>query len=168
MSVLRTHKNTNYTVMSNRHLRDKNLSLKAKGLMSMMLSLPDNWNYSVRGLCSICKENQTAINSALKELKNYGYLVVTRITPDKTTSGRMEYVYDLFEEPQEHKIKGTGNDTKTEESYDEEDDSDSEAEEPQVQKGQDIENLVLDNPSQLNKEIINKEIQNTEGLNKDV
>ena len=59
MSVIRTVKNENYTTMCNTHLRDKNLSLKAKGLLSMMLSLPDIWHYSVKGLEGICKAEET-------------------------------------------------------------------------------------------------------------
>lgn len=96
MSVFRINKNSNYTTMSNYHLKDKNLSLKAKGLLSVMLSLNDDWNYSVAGLCSISKENETAINSALKELKNYGYLVVSK---ERKLDGKFEYNYDIFERP---------------------------------------------------------------------
>lgn len=96
MSVFRINKNSDYTTMSNYHLKDKNLSLKAKGLLSVMLSLSDEWNYSVAGLCSISVENETAINSALKELKKYGYLVVTK---NRTLEGKFEYNYDVFEKP---------------------------------------------------------------------
>jgi len=74
MSVFRVEKNNNYTTMCNVHLKDKNLSLKAKGLLSIMLSLPDDWKYSINGLCSICKENETAIKSTLKELEESCYL----------------------------------------------------------------------------------------------
>ena len=73
MSVVRINKNKNYTVMSNYHLRDKNMSLKAIGLLSKMLSLPDDWDYSISGLVSICKENETAIKNTLKELEKFGY-----------------------------------------------------------------------------------------------
>ena len=72
MSIIRVHKSKNFTVMSNYHLRDKNLSLKAKGLLSVMLSLPEDWDYSISGLCSILKENKTAIKSALRELQDNG------------------------------------------------------------------------------------------------
>ena len=75
MSVIRVHKSKNYTVMSNTHLRDKSLSLKAKGLLSVMLSLPDNWDYSIAGLVAISKENETAVKSALNELKDNNYVV---------------------------------------------------------------------------------------------
>jgi hypothetical protein len=100
MSVTRVHKTSNYTVMSNYHLRDKNLSLKAKGLMSVVLALPEDWGYSISGLVAICKEQETAVKAGLEELKEYGYLRVTKYNPDKTESGRFEYVYDFFEHPQ--------------------------------------------------------------------
>lgn len=96
-SVCRVNKNKNYTVMSNYHLKSKNLSLKAIGLLSKVLSLPDDWDYSISGLSSICKEKQTAIKAALDELKEWGYLVVTKMMPNETESGRIEYVYDFFE-----------------------------------------------------------------------
>lgn len=99
MAVFKINKTTNYTVMSNHHLRNKNLSLKAKGLLSIMLSLPQEWDYSIKGLCSICKENESAIKSALSELKQFGYLVVTKKYADETSSGRIEYLYDIYEEP---------------------------------------------------------------------
>ncbi len=71
-SVCRVNKNENYTIMSNFHLRSKNLSLKAIGLLSKVLSLPKDWDYSVSGLSSICKEKETAIKAALDELKAWG------------------------------------------------------------------------------------------------
>lgn len=71
-SVCRVNKNANYTVMSNYHLRSTNLSLKAIGLLSKVLSLPENWDYSISGLTAICKEKETAIKAALDELKYWG------------------------------------------------------------------------------------------------
>lgn len=94
MAYFRVEHNSNYTVLSNYHLRDKNLSLKAKGLLTMMLSLPDEWDYSVSGLVAICKESKTAIQNTLKELEECGYLVRTRIHDEK---GRIDYIYDIFE-----------------------------------------------------------------------
>ena len=99
MSVCRVNKTDNYTVMSNHHLRDMNLSLKAKGLLSMMLSLPPEWDYSIAGLCAICKESETAIKSALNELKEFGYVVVTKVPPRKGGKSTFEYIYDIFENP---------------------------------------------------------------------
>ena len=77
MEVIRINKTQNYTVMSNYHLKEKDMSLKAKGLLSLMLSLPDSWDYSIAGLVSICKENETEIKSILKELEEFGYLEIT-------------------------------------------------------------------------------------------
>lgn len=105
MSVIRVEKTKNYTVMSNYHFKEKEMTLKAKGLLSLMLSLPDNWNYSIAGLVAICKENETAIKSALKELQNFGYVRIDKIMPDKTQSGRIEYVYTVFENPEQSKEK---------------------------------------------------------------
>ena len=96
-SVCRVNKNGNYTVMSNYHLRSPNLSLKAVGLLSRVLALPDDWDYSVAGLVAICKEKETTVKSALDELKYWGYLRVTKLKPNETKSGRIEYVYDFFE-----------------------------------------------------------------------
>ena len=72
MAVFRIERTRDYTVMSNHHLKDTALSLKAKGLLSMMLSLPDEWNYTTRGLAAICKEGVDAIGGALRELEKGG------------------------------------------------------------------------------------------------
>lgn len=98
MSVFRIEKNKNYTIMSNYHLRDQNLSLKAKGLLSYMLSLPEDWDYSLNGLCSICKEQECAIKNTLKELKENGYVRIDKIRGEK---GYFEYNYLIYELPQE-------------------------------------------------------------------
>lgn len=101
VAIFRINKTKDYTVMSNYHFRDRGLSLKAKGLLSLMLSLPDDWDYSINGLCAICVESESAVNSALKELKKRGYLRVDKLMPDKTASGRIEYTYNVFEQPYE-------------------------------------------------------------------
>ena len=75
MAVFRVERTRDYTVMCNHHLKDSNLSLKAKGLLSMMLSLPDEWNYTTRGLAAICKEGVDAIGKTLKELELTGYII---------------------------------------------------------------------------------------------
>lgn len=99
MSVIRTIKNENYTTMCNTHLRDKNLSLKAKGLLSMMLSLPDKWRYSVKGLEGICKESKNTINSVLNELEDNNYLVRRR----RYCNGKIsEWEYIIFENNENH------------------------------------------------------------------
>lgn len=97
MAVIRVNKSKNYTVMSNYHFKDKNMSLKAKGLLSMMLSLPDNWNYSVEGFVTICKESKTSIQSTLKELEDLKYL---KRTKTQNTKGQFKYIYDIYEKPQ--------------------------------------------------------------------
>ncbi len=96
MAVCRVHKNDNFTVMSNAHLRDKTLSLKAIGLLSKVFSLPEDWDYSIAGLVAICKESETAIKGALGELKQAGYL---KISKTKGTGGKFCYVYDFYETP---------------------------------------------------------------------
>lgn len=96
MAIFRVNKNKNYTVMSNYHLKDANMSFKAKGLLSMMLSLPDDWDYSIKGIVSISKENKTSIQSALKELEENKYLKRTKKQNEK---GQFEYIYDIYEKP---------------------------------------------------------------------
>lgn len=98
MSVFRVHKTKDFTVLSNYHLKDKGLSLQAKGLLSVMLSLPDDWKYSISGLAAISKEGKKAIKSTLDELKEHGYLVVTKHAP-KTGDRYISYEYDVFERP---------------------------------------------------------------------
>lgn len=99
MSVFRVNKTKDYVTMSKTHLKEKNMSLKAKGLLSEMLGLPNEWDYSINGLVSINKENESAIKSTLAELKEFGYLKVTKLLPNATTSGRIEYIYDIYEKP---------------------------------------------------------------------
>lgn len=108
MATIRVHKTKNYTVMSNTHLRDNNLSLKAKGLLSVMLSLPDNWEYSIAGLVAISKENETAVKSALNELKDNNYVVVIKEKPTKNNGGRIKYSYDVYEEPKKQGTEKQG------------------------------------------------------------
>lgn len=98
--IFRVNKTSDYVVMSNRHFREKQMSLKAKGLLSEMLSLPDDWDYSIAGLAAINKESVTSIKSALAELQDFGYLIIEKIYPDKSSSGRIEYVYNVYEYPQ--------------------------------------------------------------------
>jgi len=98
VSVFRVHKTKDFTVLSNYHLKDKGLSLQAKGLLSVMLSLPDDWKYSISGLAAISKEGKKAIKSTLDELKEHGYLVVTKHAP-KAGDRYISYEYDVFERP---------------------------------------------------------------------
>ena len=94
--VFKIEKTKNYTVMSNYHLQDRNLSFKAKGLLSFMLSLPADWDYSLAGLVSVSKENTKAIRTILNELKDNGYLVIEQTRGDK---GYYKYNYIIYEQP---------------------------------------------------------------------
>ena len=98
MAVIRVNKKKNYTCMSNYHLRDTNISLKAIGLLSKILSLPDDWDYSLNGLVAICKEDIRSVRNALNELKENGYVTITKIPPQKGLN-RIQYIYDIYEEP---------------------------------------------------------------------
>ena len=99
MSVIRVVKNNNYTVMSNAHLHDKRLSLKAVGLLSIVLSLPNDWHYTVKGLVGSVKDGERAVNGALSELKKCGYLQVNKLYPNSERS-KIEYQYVFYEKPQ--------------------------------------------------------------------
>ena len=145
MAVIRINKTKDYTVMSNTHLRER-MSLKAKGLLSLMLSLPDNWDYSVAGLVAICTEKESAVNSTLNELKKFGYLRVDKLMPNQTESGRIEYIYNIFETPEQIEVP---QDT-----------------EKQGQEKQDLENLGVEfqgveNQGQYNTNKSNTKKQNT-------
>lgn len=131
--IFRAEKTKNYTVMSNYHLRDNNLSLKAKGLMSLLLSLPDNWDFSINGLLSLIKESETCLRSTLDELKKFNYLIVTKYNDE---NGRFDYIYNLYEIPQTEPL-------------------------PDTQKP-DVQNLYMENEGQLNTNIINTERLNTD------
>ena len=97
MAIFRVSKNRNYTVMSNYHLKDRALTLKSKGLLSMMLSLPEEWDYTTRGLAKICKEGVDAIGASLKELETGGYLVRRQL---RDSQGRItDTEYTIYECP---------------------------------------------------------------------
>jgi len=98
MAVFKVEKNKNFTIMSNYHLQDKRLSLKAKGLLSYMFSLPEDWDYSLNGLVAICKEQERAIKSTLSELKEKGYLVIEK---NRNNKGYFEYKYLIYEIPRD-------------------------------------------------------------------
>lgn len=149
MAVIKINKTKNYTVMSNRHFKEKKMSLKAKGLLSMMLSLPEDWDYSINGLVAICKENKTTIKSTLNELKDFGYLVVTKKMPNETSTGRFEYIYDIYEQPQKkQKIEK------------------QEAEKQGIEK-QALEFQAVENPHQLNTKELNTNKSNIDELSID-
>jgi hypothetical protein len=143
MSVVRVHKTKNYTVLSNYHFREKDMSLKAKGLLSLMLSLPDTWNYSVSGLVTLSKDGKDSVMSALAELEKFRYLERERITNDKGQFAGIEY--HIYEAPKEEKPL---------------------ADIP-IEENSTLENPIAENPSQLNtNQLITKSIKNnTEELN---
>ena len=99
MAVFRVERTQNYTVMSNHHLRDKGLSLKAKGLLSQMLSLPEDWDYTLAGLAKINAEGRDAIRAAVQELERAGYIRRSRVRDDKGCLRGTEYV--IYERPQQ-------------------------------------------------------------------
>lgn len=94
--ICRVEKTKGFTVMSNYHLRDENLSLKAKGLLSLVLSLPEKWDYSIKGLESICKEGKASVASALKELEEFKYLERERVFGEKNRITGFTYVFYEF------------------------------------------------------------------------
>jgi hypothetical protein len=98
MSVIRVNKTKNYTVMSNHHFKEKKMSLKAKGLLSICLSLPNDWNYSVSGLVTLSKDGKDSVMSALAELEKFGYLYREQLVNEKGQFAGIEY--HIFEEPQ--------------------------------------------------------------------
>ena len=98
MSVIRVNKTSNYTVLSNYHFKERGMSLKAKGLLSLMLSLPDDWNYSVSGLVRLSKDGKDSVMSALAELEAFGYLTRNKLTNSKGQFSGVEY--NIFEQPQ--------------------------------------------------------------------
>lgn len=102
MSVVRVHKNANFTVMSNYHFKEKKMSLKAKGLLSLMLSLPDDWDYSIAGLTTLSRDGRDGVMSALGELEKFGYLERERVTNDKGQFAGVEY--NIYESPQEKPV----------------------------------------------------------------
>lgn len=97
MAVFRIEKTRDYTVMSNYHLRDMSLSLKAKGLLSLMLSLPENWDYTMKGLARICKDGIDSISGGIRELEAHGYLIRSRVRSANGQLGSIEYT--ILEQP---------------------------------------------------------------------
>ena len=159
MAVFRVNKNKDYTTMSNHHLKDKKLSMKAKGLLSVMLSLPDSWDYSIEGLVSISKESKTSIRSTLDELKENDYLVITKKYPNETQDGRISYIYDIFEERQNtHKDSDTNANKENKEKKQE---GKKQGIENLYLENQYLENLDIENVPQLNTNILNTKKLNT-------
>lgn len=141
MAVIRVNKTRDFTVMSNAHFKERDMSLKAKGLLSLMLSLPDEWDYSIGGLVAICKENEAAVKSTLAELKKLGYLSIKKMMPNETETGRIEYVYNIFEHPQKQEGEKQGVENQPLENL------------PLEKQGVEIQ--AVENPTQLNTNTFN-------------
>ena len=106
MPFFRVNKTKDYTIMANHHLKNRDLSLKAKGLLSVMLSLPEDWHFTVHGLVSICKEGRDSISGAVRELEEAGYIVRHRLRDKEGHINGLEYI--IYETPQ--KPEGNGPD----------------------------------------------------------
>mgnify|MGYP000994598233 CR=1 FL=1 len=144
MAVFRVEKNKGYTVMSNHHLRNKELSLKAKGLLSQMLSLPENWDYTLAGLSLINREKIDAIREAVRELENAGYIQRSRERDEK---GRLRgTTYVIYEQPPKLDLPTLEKPTLDNPTLDN----------PTLEKPM-LEKPTLENPTQLNKDISSKE-----------
>ena len=148
MAVVRVNKTSDFTVMSNTHFKEREMSLKAKGLLSLMLSLPDEWDYSIAGLAVICKENEASIKSTLSELKKFGYLEIAKKFPHETSSGRIEYEYNIFEHPRKQE---------TEKQAVEKQEVENQGVEIQAVEKQEVENQPQLNTNTLNPKEIKKE-----------
>lgn len=156
-TVVRIEKNRNYTVMSNYHLRDKSISLKAKGLLSVMLSLPDNWNYSNRGIAGIVKEGVSAVGTGLRELEAAGYIKRTPLRDEHGQITTVEYV--IYEQP--HKEETTGSEQSAE--------TEGAAESEPVSENSVFfapeENSYANEPHIENKDVVSADMENREQLN---
>ena len=148
MAVFRIERTRDYTVMSNHHLRNEKLSLKAKGLLSMMLSLPEDWNYTTRGLAKICKEGVDAIGGALRELEAAGYIVRHKLRDRQGRISDTEYV--IYEQPQPKNPDTPGPETAS-----------PDTENPYMEKPD------TEKPAELNIEKSNTQKQNTQGSSTD-
>ena len=144
MAVFRIEKTRDYTVMSNYHLRDRSLSLKAKGLLSLMLSLPEDWDYTMKGLARICKDGIDSISGGIRELEAHGYLIRSRVRSANGQLGSIEYT--ILEQPkapsptQEKPIR-----------------------ENPIQVKPMLDAPIQENPAQLNTKEQNKELSITQG-----
>ena len=153
MAVFRVERNRGYTVMSNHHLRNRGLTLKAKGLLSQMLSLPDNWDYTLAGLSRINREKIDAIREAVRELEKAGYIVRSRERDEKGRLRGTDYV--IFEQPQTPPVS----DLPTLEN--------PTLDNPTLEKPM-LEKPTLENPTQLNKDILKTNLPKKEKSNTDL
>ena len=152
MAVFRVERNRGYTVMSNHHLRNRGLTLKAKGLLSQMLSLPDNWDYTLAGLSRINREKIDAIREAVRELEKAGYIVRSRERDEKGRLRGADYI--IYEQPQPpvSDLPTLENPT---------------LDNPTLENPT-LENPTLENPTQLNKDISRTDLSKKEKSNTDI
>ena len=152
MAVFRVEKNKGYTVMSNHHLRNKELSLKAKGLLSQMLSLPEDWDYTLAGLSLINRESIDAIRTAVWELEKAGYITRRQGRDEKGKMTAIEYT--IYEQPQPLALDCPVLENPT-------------ADKP-ILENPTPDNPTSENPTQLNKELLKTNLPKKEKLNTDV
>ena len=150
MAVFRIEKTRDYTVMSNYHLRDRSLSLKAKGLLSLMLSLPEDWDYTMKGLARICKDGIDSISGGIRELETHGYLVRARVRNENGQLGSIEYT--ILERPKEPAQTPAPIREKP-------------IRENPIQVKPMLDAPIQENPAQLNTKEQNKELSITQGSN---
>ena len=148
MAVFRIEKTRDYTVMSNYHLRDRSLSLKAKGLLSLMLSLPEDWDYTMKGLARICKDGIDSMSGGIRELEAHGYLVRARVRNENGQLGSIEYT--ILEQPKEPTQKPAPVREKP-------------IRENPIQVKPMLDAPIQENPAQLNTKEQNKELSITQG-----
>ena len=146
MAVFRVEKTRDYTVMANHHLRNTELSLKAKGLLSLMLSLPEDWDYTTKGLSCICRDGVDSINTTIKELESNGYVLRRRLRNEKGQLTTTEYT--IFEKPQTIDIGDTP----------------PKGENPILDKSKQ-DKPILGNPHQLSTNILNTDLLNMDVSN---
>ena len=149
MAVFRVERNTGYTVMSNHHLRNKELTLQAKGVLSQMLSLPEDWDYTLAGLSHINREKIDAIREAVKELEKAGYIVRSRERDEKGRLRGADYV--IYEQPQPREPEAA-----------------TSGEQPPILDYPTLENPTLDNPTQGKPTLEKPTLENPTQLNKDI
>lgn len=152
MAVFRVERTRDYTVMSNHHLRNKELTLKAKGLLSQMLSLPEDWDYTLKGLAAINRENIDAIRTAVLELEQAGYIVRSRVRDERGCLRGCDYI--VYERPQEKPPKPTWENPTLDNPT---------LAQPALEKPM-LDCPTQENPTQLNKEIQNKEKPSTDPI----
>ena len=154
MAVFRIEKTRDYTVMSNHHLRNTELSLKAKGLLSLMLSLPEGWDYTMKGLAHICKDGVDSISAGVRELEAHGYLIRERVRNANGQLGSIEYT--ILEQPRPPQPKQP------------EPIQEKPIRENPIQVDPTLEAPIQGNPAQLNKDISSNYLSNAPPLRSEI